>query len=48
MGVARSGLWAPDSARKPEISVRNQMERTPFGSLLPGGIFGTTTEGDPL
>ena len=48
LSQGNKGRFISIQPKSPKISVRNQMERTTFGSLLLGGIFGTTTEGDPL
>ena len=48
LSQGNKGRFISIQPKSPKISVRNEMERTPFGSLLPGGIFGTATEGDPL
>ena len=48
LSQGNKGRFISIQPKRPKISVRNEMERTPFGSLLPGGIFGTATEGDPL
>ena len=48
LSQGNKGRFISIQPKSPKILVRNEMERTPFGSLLPGGIFGTATEGDPL